>query len=78
MRLSLSEQEYPRLGQVNTAATCDFIEYLLGNPDQLAQIPEGSHLLVLDEQNRILAAQAETEGKQVLTVEGTRILPGAA
>ena len=74
MSLNLSSKDYERLGSANTLAACDFIEYLLDNPDQLATIPNGSHVFHrtgdpwVDEQNQILAAQAEEKGETVMWV----------
>ncbi|AFY62804.1 hypothetical protein [Synechococcus sp. PCC 6312] len=70
----LTEQETRRLVSSNINAGFDFLEFLLDHPEEIEKIPDGSTVIIptgdawVDEQNKVLAEQAQANGETVYRV----------
>ena len=71
MKLNLSQAEYRHLTTTNINAAFDHLEFLLEHPEEIEKIPNGAVVFSktgdawVDEQNAILAHQAQAKGETI-------------
>lgn len=79
MKLNLSQEEYRHLTTTNINAAFNHLEFLLDHPEEIEKIPDSSTVIIptgddwVDEQNAILAHQAQANGETIYHAPATHM-----